>query len=99
MRTLSLNSKGLKVDFLSFNIQSTNPDQIHAIADYLRDNFHCKSTLLDQSSKKRDVLTQTNKSIYSAEFVINCNKHWKDCCVGCVWWGGFCKRLLSHWSR
>ena len=79
MRTLSLNSKGLKVDFLSFNIQSTNPDQIHAIADYLRDNFHCKSTLLDQSSKKRDVLTQTNKSIYSAEFVINCNKHWKGC--------------------
>lgn len=79
MRTLNLNSRGLKIDFLSFNIQFTNLDQIHIIADYLRDNLHCKSTLLDQSSKKREVLTQTNKSSYSAEFVINCNKHWKGC--------------------
>jgi hypothetical protein len=47
MRTFNLNSKGLKVDFLSFNIQFTNSDQIHAIANYLKDNFHCKSTLLD----------------------------------------------------
>jgi len=79
MITLSLNSKSLKVDFLSFNIQFTNLDQIYAIADYLRDTFHCKSTLLDQSSKKRNILIQTNKSTYSAEFVINCNKHWKGC--------------------
>ena len=48
MRTLTLNSKGLKVDFLSFNIQSTNG----------------KSILLDQSSKKQEVLTQPNKYFY-----------------------------------
>ena len=43
MRTLSLNSKGLKVDFLRFNLPFTNLYQSHAIANYLRDNFHCKS--------------------------------------------------------
>ena len=43
MRALSLNSKGLKVDFLRFNLAFTNLNQSHAITNYLRDNLHCKS--------------------------------------------------------
>ena len=33
--------------------------------------------MLDQSSKKGHLLTETNKNRYSAEFVVNSNKHWK----------------------
>jgi len=67
----------LKVNYLSFNLQFNNPEQIQEIADFLAETFHCQSTLLDQSSKKGHLLTETNKNRYSAEFVVNSNKHWK----------------------
>ena len=64
----NLNFENLKIDYLSLNLQFNNIEQI---ADYL-----CRSTLLDQSSKKRHLLTKTNKNRYSSEFVVNLNKYW-----------------------
>ena len=77
MKTLDFNSEGLKIDFLSLNLQFYNPDRIKQIANFLGDTLHCKSTLFDQSSKKWYLLTKTNKNIYSAEFVVNSNKYWR----------------------
>lgn len=77
MTNINFDSKDLKVDYLSFNLQFNNHEQIQEIADFLADTFNCRSTLLDQSSKKRHVLAETDKNLYSAEFVVNSNKHWK----------------------
>ena len=77
MTNINFDSEDLKVDYLSFNLQFNNPEQIQEIADFLADTFDCQSTLLDQSSKKGHLLTETNKNRYSAEFVVNSNKHWK----------------------
>ena len=77
MITLNFDSEDLKVDYLSFNLQFNNSEQIQEIADLLVDTFHCQSTLLDQLTKKRHLLTETTKNRYSAEFVVNSNKHWK----------------------
>jgi len=77
MNNINFDSEDLKVDYLSFNLQFNNPGQIQEIADFLVDTFHCKSTLFNQSSKKRHILTETDKNRYSAEFVVNSNKHWK----------------------
>lgn len=77
MKTLNFNSEDLKVDYLSFNIQFNNTEQIQKIADFLANNFDCRSTLLDQANKKQYLLTNTNRNLYSAEFVVNSNKHWK----------------------
>ena len=38
---------------LSFNLQFNNPGQIEQIAASLANTFHGRSTLFDQSSKKR----------------------------------------------
>ena len=92
MITLNFHSKNLKVDYLSFNFQFNNPEQIQEIADFLADSFDCRSTLFDQSSKKRHLLTEPNKNRYSAEFVVNSNRHWKGSILQfkgnhaqCVW--------------
>ncbi len=77
MTNTNFDFEDLKVDYLSFNLQFNNPEKIQKISDFLADTFHCRSTLLDQSSKKWHLLTETNKNRYSAEFVVNSNKHWK----------------------
>jgi len=77
MTTVNFNSEDLKVDYLSFNFQFNNPEQIQEIASFLADTFDCRSTLFDQSSKKRQILSETKKNRYLAEFVINSNRHWK----------------------
>ena len=56
MKNLDFNSEGLKIDFLSLNLQFYNPDRIQQMANFLGDTFNCKSTLLDQSSKKRYII-------------------------------------------
>ena len=77
MTDINFNSENLKVDYLSLNLQFNSRRQIERIAAYLGKTFHCKSTLFDQSSKKGHILVETNQNRYSAEFVINSNKHWK----------------------
>ena len=76
MTNINFDSEDLKVDQLSFNLQFNNPGQIGQIAASLADTFHCRSTLFDQSSKKRHLLTENNQNRYSAEFVVNSNKYW-----------------------
>ena len=78
----SFKSENLKVDYLSFNFQFNNFKQIEIIANLLADTFRCKSTLVDQLSKKRHQLTEINKSRYSAEFTVNLN---------------MCKSINSTW--
>ena len=73
----SFKSENLKVDYLSFNFQFNNFKQIEIIANLLADTFRCKSTLVDQLSKKRHQLTEINKSRYSAEFTVNLNMYWR----------------------
>ena len=68
--------ENLKIDYLSLNLQFNNIKQIERIADFLAD-LGCKSTLVDQSSEKRYLLTKIHKYRYSAEFVVNLNKYWK----------------------
>lgn len=77
MTEISFNSENLKVDYLSFNFQFNNLKEIEIIANWLAATFHCKSTLLDQSSKKRYPLTEIAKSHYSAEFTVNSSRYWK----------------------
>ena len=76
MTNINFDSEDLKVDYLSFNLQFNNPRHIQQIADSLADIFRCRSTLFDQSTKKQHILTENNKNRYSAEFVVNSNKHW-----------------------
>ena len=68
MTQINFDSKNFKIDYLSFNLQFNNLQQIEEIAKYLADSFHCRSTLFDQSSKKQYILTENNKNPYSAEF-------------------------------
>jgi hypothetical protein len=77
MTNINFNSENLKIDYLSLNFQFNTTEQIQGIAGFLTYTFHCRSTLLNQSSKKRYLLTETNKNYYSAEFVVNSTKHWK----------------------
>jgi hypothetical protein len=76
MTNIDFNSEDLKVDYLSFNLQFNNPQQIKQITASLANTFHCRSTLFDQSSKKWHLLIENNQNRYSAEFVVNSNKHW-----------------------
>ena len=75
MRVISFYSEDLKVDYLSLNLQFNNLNQIQKTADYLRDTFGCKSTLLDQSSKLKKTLVESAKRNYSASFIINSTKY------------------------
>lgn len=79
MININFDSLSLKIDYLSFNFQFNNLEQIQVIADFLETKLSCKSTLLDQSNqnKRKRILTEVNKTRYSAEFIINSNKHWK----------------------
>lgn len=77
MTGISFDSEDLKVDYLSLNLRFNNLEQIKIIADFLASTFDCRSSLYDQSSKKRHLLVENNRCRYSAEFVVNLNKHWK----------------------
>ena len=77
MNGISFDSEDLKVDYLSFNLRFNSIEGIKEIADFLANTFDCRSTLYDQSSKKRHLLVENNRCRYSAEFVVNLNKHWR----------------------
>jgi len=77
MTKTSFNSENLKVDYLSFNLQFNNLTQINIIANWLANTFHCRNRLIDQSTKKRYILTEITKNLYLAEFVVNSNSYWK----------------------
>jgi hypothetical protein len=72
MRVINFYSEDLKIDYLSLNLQFNNLSQIQKIADFLADSFGCKSTLLDQSTKLKKTLVETDKRSFSANFIVNC---------------------------
>jgi hypothetical protein len=53
MTRTSFNSENLKLNYFNFNFQFNNFKQIEIIVNLLADTFRCKSTLVDQLSKKR----------------------------------------------
>lgn len=77
MTHVNFNSENLKLDYLSLNLQLNIRRWIEQIAAYLGKTLHYKSTLFDQSSKKRYLLVENNQNGYSPEFVVISNKHWK----------------------
>lgn len=86
MTEISFNSEYLKVDYLSLNLRFNNLEQIKEITSFLAKNFGCRSNLYNQSSKTRHLLVETISIRYpypySAEFVINLNKHWAGTTIG-----------------
>ena len=54
-----------------------NLSKIQKIADFLADIFGCKSTLLDQSTKFKKTLVETDKRSFSANFLVNSTKYWR----------------------
>ena len=77
MRVIGFDSEDLKIDYLSLNLQFNNLSQIQKIADFLADSFGCKSTLLDQSTKFKKTLVETDKRNFSAKFIVNSTKYWR----------------------
>lgn len=66
MSTINFDSEDLKVDYLNFNLQFNNPEQIQEMAGFLANTFNCRSTLLDQSSKKWQLVIEINENRYLA---------------------------------
>jgi hypothetical protein len=74
---LSLSSENLVVDYLTFNIESKDPERLQKIADYFSKNFQCNSFLIDvEDSRKNRVLSEKNKKYCKAEFRTNSTKYW-----------------------
>lgn len=74
---LSFVSENLLVDYLTFNIESKEPERLQKIADYFSENFQCNSVLIDvQSSTKPRVLSYKHWKACKAEFRTNYTKYW-----------------------
>lgn len=74
---LSFESENLQVDYLTFNIESKEPERLQKIANYFSKNFQCNSFLIDvQDSTKNRVLSQKHKKYCKAEFRTNYTKYW-----------------------
>ena len=61
MTGISFDSEDLKIDYLSLNLRFNNIERIKEIAHFLANTFNCRSTLYDQSSKKRHLLIENNR--------------------------------------
>ena len=74
---LSFESENLQVDYLTFNIESKEPERLQKIANYFSKNFQCNSFLIDvQDSTKNRVLSQKHKKYCKAQFRTNYTKYW-----------------------
>ena len=74
---LTFAGENLVVDFLTFNIESKEPERLQKVADYFSKNFQCNSFLVDvQDSTKNRVLNQKHKKCCKAEFRTNYTKYW-----------------------
>lgn len=69
-------SEGLKVDYLSLNLQFNNFERIKIVANFLHDVLNCQCILVDTSDRKRHLLIGNNRCLFTAEFVVNLNKYW-----------------------
>jgi hypothetical protein len=80
---LNFESENLVVDYLTFNIESKDPERLQKIADYLSENFQCNSFLIDvQDSTKNRVLSKKSKNYCKAEFRTNYTKYWPGTIIG-----------------
>lgn len=73
---ICFDSEGLRIDYLSLNLQFNNLEQIKRIANFLSDTLNCRCILFDQSHRKRHLLIGDNRCLFTAEFVVNSNRYW-----------------------
>jgi len=74
---LNFESENLVVDYLTFNIESREPERLQKIADYFSKNFQCNSFLIDlKDPTKNRILSQKHKKYCKAEFRTNSIKDW-----------------------
>ena len=65
---LSLSSQNFEVDFLRFNLQFIDKDEIEEVAEYLSKEYSCNSVFIDQ--KKTYSLIEKNKFSCKAKFLV-----------------------------
>ena len=73
---ICFDSEGLRVDYLSLNLQFNNFERIKIVATFLHDVLNCQCILVDTSDRKRHLLIGNNRCLFKAEFVVNLNKYW-----------------------
>ena len=70
---LSLSSQKFVVDFLRFNLQFIDKDEIQEIAQYLSKEYSCNSFFIDQ--KKTYSLIEKDRFSCKTEFLTSYTKH------------------------
>ena len=65
---LIFQSKNLVVDFLRFNLQFIDKDEIEEVAEYLSKEYSCNSVFIDQ--KKTYSLIEKDKFSCKAKFLV-----------------------------
>ena len=73
---ICFDAEGLRVDYLSLNLQFNNFERIEIVANFLHDVLNCRCILVDTSARKRHLLIGNNRCLFTAEFVVNLNKYW-----------------------
>ena len=71
---LSLSSQKFVVDFLRFNLQFIDKDEIQEIAQYLSKEYSCNSIFIDH--KKTYSLIEKDRFSCKAKFLTSHTKHW-----------------------
>ena len=74
---LNFKSEGLKLDYLSLNLQFNNFRRIKILANYLSDTFGCNSVYVDcKDSTRNCTLIKTKKNSWTVKFRVNSQDYW-----------------------
>ena len=76
---LSLSNQNFVVDFLRFNLQFINKDEIQEVAQYISKEYSCNSIFIDH--KKTYSLIEKNIFSCKAKFLTSHIKHWIGTCL------------------
>lgn len=77
MININFKSENFQIDFLSFNIQVNDDEQIQRIANYLSNTFQCNSKFEDKKNPNLNkTLVIEDKNICQVVFITNQVKHW-----------------------
>ena len=73
-KKFSFASENLVVEFLRFNLQFINKDEIQELAEYLSKEYSCNSVFIDQ--KKTYLLIEKDRFSCKAKFLTSHTKYW-----------------------
>ena len=71
---LSLSSQNFVVDFLRFNLQFIDKDEIQEVSKYLSKEYYCNSVFIDY--KKTYSLIEKDTFTCKAKFLTSHTKYW-----------------------